>query len=102
MKITGGAEMLWKEVQITTTLEAEEAVVNAFYESGAQGVVIQTLHEVLLIQQDPKVNFVDESLLEIDPDASIITGYFSEITNTDEALYLQGLIRVGNFAEIAC
>jgi len=80
--------MLWKEVQITTTLEAEEAVVNAFYESGAQGVVIQTLHEVLLIQQDPKVNFVDESLLEIDPDASIITGYFSGVTNTDEALYL--------------
>ncbi|MGV8905558.1 MAG: 50S ribosomal protein L11 methyltransferase [Acetobacterium sp.] len=80
--------MLWKEVQITTTLEAEEAVVNAFYESGAQGVAIQTLNDVLLVQQDPKVNFVDESLLEIDPNASKITGYFSEVTNTDEALYL--------------
>ena len=34
--------MLWKEVQITTTLEAEEAVVNAFYEAGADGVAIQT------------------------------------------------------------
>jgi len=80
--------MIWKEVQITTTLEAEEAVVNAFYESGAQGVVIQTLNDVLLVQQDPKVNFVDEALLEIDPNASKITGYFSEVTNTDEALYL--------------
>lgn len=79
--------MLWKEVQITTTLEAEEAVINAFYESGAQGVVIQTLQDVLLIQDDPKVNFVDESLFEIDPDAAIIRGYFSEATDTEEALH---------------
>lgn len=55
--------MLWKEVQITTTLEAEEAVVNAFYDAGADGVAIQTLQDVLLIQQDPKVNFIDEALL---------------------------------------
>lgn len=79
--------MLWKEVQITTTLEAEEAVVNAFYESGAQGVVIQTLQDVLLLQNDPKVNYIDESLLEIDPNASIVRGYFSEVENTEEALH---------------
>jgi ribosomal protein L11 methyltransferase len=79
--------MLWKEVQITTTLEAEEAVINAFYESGAQGVAIQTLQDVLLIQQDPMVDFVDESLLEIDPNASIVRGYFSEVINTEEALF---------------
>ncbi|MBC3797407.1 50S ribosomal protein L11 methyltransferase [Acetobacterium tundrae] len=78
--------MFWKEVQITTTLEAEEAVVNAFYEAGAQGVAIQTLQDVLLIQQDPKVNFVDESLLEMDPNVSIIRGYFSEVDDTEKAL----------------
>ena len=79
--------MLWKEVQITTTLEAEEAVVNAFYEAGAQGVAIQTLQDVLLIKEDPKVNFVDESLLEMDPNVSIVRGYFSEVGDTEEALH---------------
>lgn len=79
--------MLWKEVQITTTLEAEDAVTNAFYEAGAQGVVIQTLQDVLLIQEDPRVNFVDESLLEIDPNASIVRGYFSGAVDTEECIY---------------
>ncbi len=79
--------MLWKEVQITTTIEAEEAVVNAFYESGAEGVVIETLQDVILLQEDPKVNFIDESLLEIDPDVSIVRAYFSEAINTEEAIY---------------
>ncbi|MGL4606320.1 MAG: 50S ribosomal protein L11 methyltransferase [Eubacteriaceae bacterium] len=79
--------MLWKEVQITTTLEAEDAVTNAFYAAGAQGVVIQTLQDVLLIQEDPRVNFIDESLLEIDPNASIVRGYFSEAIDTDEAIH---------------
>jgi ribosomal protein L11 methyltransferase len=79
--------MLWKEVQITTTLEAEEAVVNAFYDAGADGVAIQTLQDALLIQQDPKVNFVDESLLELDPNVSIVRGYFSEVEDTEEAVH---------------
>ena len=30
--------MTWLEVQITTTLEAEEAIVNLFYEVGAKAV----------------------------------------------------------------
>ncbi len=79
--------MLWKEVQITTTIEAEEAVVNAFYESGAEGVVIETLQDVILLKEDPKIDFVDESLLEIDPDVSIVRAYFSEAINTEEAIY---------------
>ena len=79
--------MLWKEVQITTTIEAEEAVVNAFYESGAEGVVIETLQDVILLKEDPKIDFIDESLLEIDPDVSIVRAYFSEVIDSEEAIH---------------
>lgn len=42
-----------------------------------------------MIQQDPKVNFVDESLLELDPNVSIVRGYFSEVEDTEEAVHVQ-------------
>ncbi|MEG0377093.1 MAG: 50S ribosomal protein L11 methyltransferase, partial [Eubacterium sp.] len=79
--------MTWIEVQITTTLEAEEAVVNLFYEVGAKGVVIESTDNLMMIKDDPTINYIDESLLNMDPDTSVIRGYFSEELDCDECIH---------------
>lgn len=79
--------MRWTEVQIATTLEAEEAVANLFYEAGAQGVVIESVENLIVLEDDPTVNYVDENLLEMDPNESLIRGYFSEEQDTDESVH---------------
>ncbi|MEG1432045.1 MULTISPECIES: 50S ribosomal protein L11 methyltransferase [Eubacterium] len=79
--------MIWYEVQIKTTLEAEEAIAELFYEAGAKGVVIESAENLLLVQEDPTVNYIDERLLTMDPDTSIISGYFSEELNLDECTH---------------
>lgn len=78
--------MQWSEVQITTTPEAEEAVVNLFYEAGAEGVAIESIENLVVLEDDPTVNYIDESLLEMDPGETIIRGYFSEDT-CDECIH---------------
>ena len=79
--------MLWNEVQIKTTLEAEEAIVELFYEAGAKGVVVESADNLILVQNDPTVNYIDESLLNMDPDTSIIKGYFSEELSLDDCTH---------------
>ena len=79
--------MTWLEVQIETTMEAEEAIVNLFYEAGAQGVVIESTENLMMLKEDPTVNYIDESILNMDPDASIIRGYFNEELDCDECIH---------------
>lgn len=79
--------MIWLEVQITTTLEAEEAVVNLFYDVGAKGVVIESGENLLMIQDDPTINYIDESILNMDPDVSVVRGYFSQELDCDECIH---------------
>lgn len=79
--------MIWLEVQITTTLEAEEAIVNLFYEVGAKGVVIESGENLMMIQEDPTINYIDESILNMDPDVSVIRGYFNEKLDCDECIH---------------
>ncbi|MEG0509496.1 MAG: 50S ribosomal protein L11 methyltransferase [Eubacterium sp.] len=79
--------MTWIEVQITTTLEAEEAVINLFYEVGAKGVAIESTDNLVVVKEDPTVNYIDESLLNIDPDTSIVRGYFSNELDCDECIH---------------
>lgn len=79
--------MTWLEVQITTTPEAEEAVVELFYGSGAKGVVIESADNLALIEKDPTVNYIDESILNMDPDISVIRGYFPQNDAFDEAMH---------------
>lgn len=79
--------MTWLEVQIATTLEAEEAVVNLFYETGAKGVVIESTENLMMLKEDPTVNYIDESILNMDPNASIVRGYFNEELDCDECIH---------------
>ncbi|MDO4287710.1 MAG: 50S ribosomal protein L11 methyltransferase [Eubacterium sp.] len=79
--------MTWLEVQIETTMEAEEAIVNLFYEVGAKGVVIESTENLMMLKEDPTVNYIDESILNMDPDASIIRGYFNEELDCDECIH---------------
>lgn len=78
--------MIWSEVEVKTTLEAEEAVTELFYGSGAQGVVVESPENLLLIQDDPTINYIDEEILNMDPNQVIIRGYFSEELNLHEQL----------------
>lgn len=88
--------MTWLEVQITTTLEAEEAIVNLFYEVGAKGVVIESGENLMMIQEDPTINYIDERILNMDPDVSIVRGYFNEKLDCDECIHqlLTGIKRL--------
>lgn len=79
--------MIWNEVQIKTTLEAEDAIVELFYDVGAKGVVIESTESLLMIQNDPTVNYIDERILNMDPDSSVIKGYFSEELDLDECIH---------------
>ena len=79
--------MKWQEVQIKTTREAEDAISELFYASGAKGVVIESTEDLMLVKEDPTVNYIDERLLTMDPDTSIISGYFSEELDLDECTY---------------
>lgn len=79
--------MTWLEVQITTTLEAEEAVTELFYDVGAKGVVIESGDNLLMVQEDPTVNYIDEKLLAMDPDTSVVRGYFSSEQDCDECIH---------------
>jgi len=80
--------MKWIEVQIKTTPEAEEAVSNIFYEEGAEGVVIESPNDMLIMKNNNPLNwdYYDEALLEMDPLSSIIKGYLSETTNHSEKI----------------
>ncbi|NLN97121.1 MAG: 50S ribosomal protein L11 methyltransferase [Eubacteriaceae bacterium] len=78
--------MNWTEVQVTTTAEAEDAVVNIFYDAGAQGVAVESSNNLLVIKDDPTVNAVDESILNMDPEISVVRGYFSEEWGVDACI----------------
>lgn len=78
--------MTWLEVQITTTGEAEEAVTQAFYDAGANGVAIESKDDVLSVWDDPTVNLVDEALFERPDDRSIIRGYFPDGDRAEEKI----------------
>ncbi len=78
--------MNWTEVQVTTTVEAEDAVVNIFYDAGAQGVAVESSDNLMIVKDDPTVNAVDETILNMDPEVAVVRGYFSEEWNVDECI----------------
>lgn len=80
--------MKWIEVQIKTTPEAEEAVSNIFYEEGAEGVVIESPNDMMIMRNNNPLSwdYYDEALLEMDPQSSIIKGYLSETTDHSEKI----------------
>ncbi|MFZ7119910.1 MAG: 50S ribosomal protein L11 methyltransferase [Eubacteriaceae bacterium] len=80
--------MKWIEIQIKTTPEAEEAISNIFYESGIEGVVIESPNDVLIMRdKDILWDYYDENLLEVDPEISIIKGYINETDDNKEVMF---------------
>ncbi|MDI6603940.1 MAG: 50S ribosomal protein L11 methyltransferase [Thermoanaerobacteraceae bacterium] len=67
--------MKWLEVQVTTTVEAEEAVTNIMHEFGASGVVIKDPNDIRLLADESKWDYIDPKLLE-DGNSVKISAYF--------------------------
>lgn len=69
----------WIEVQIKTTTEAEEIVINIMYELGVTGLAIEDPNDILAFQQSEEDwDFIDPSILEQDYEGVVIKGYFPE------------------------
>ncbi|MFZ7130725.1 MAG: 50S ribosomal protein L11 methyltransferase [Eubacteriales bacterium] len=79
--------MIWTEVQIKTTPEAEEAVSNIFYEVGVEGVVIESPNDILIMKNSKvKWDYIDEDFIEMDPQTCIVKGYLNETENSKEMI----------------
>ncbi len=90
--------MIWSEVQITTSNEAEEAVAEAFYDAGAGGVVIESAQDVTDLWDDPTVNLIDEAILERPAGVSVIRGYFP-VDEKSEARISEILVKTAKLPE---
>lgn len=88
--------MNWKEVRVTTSQEAEEAVVNLFYEAGAKGTAVESAANLSAIRSDKTVNYVEDRILAMDPNMSYVAGYFPDDENFEAQLQQikQGLSRL--------
>ena len=78
--------MNWKEVRVTASQEAEEAVVNLFYEAGAKGTAIESAANLSAIRDNKTVNYVDDRILAMDPETSCVTGYLPDDENFETQL----------------
>ena len=79
--------MIWMEVEITTTPEAEEAVTEIFYREGAKGVVVESGSNLTVLKEDPTVGYIDDALLSMDPDKCFIRGYFPKTEAFDDLMH---------------
>jgi len=80
--------VIWTEVQIKTTPEAEEAISNIFYEVGVEGVVIESPNDLMILKNNEIMwDYVDERLLEMDPEISIIKAYINETEEVEEMIF---------------
>lgn len=80
--------MIWTEVQIITTPEAEEAITNIFYEAGVEGVVIESPNDLMILKNNEVLwDYVDERIIEMDPEITIIKGYINETEEIEEMIY---------------
>ena len=78
--------MLWSEVQITTTPEAEDAITELFYEAGAGGVAIENSNDVNELWNNPLVGYIDESILNRPENTSLIRAYFPNDKETEKRI----------------
>ncbi len=81
--------MKWIEVQIKTTTELEEIVVNFMYDVGVTGLAIEDPNDILAFQQSEEDwDFIDPSLINQNYEGIIIKGYFPESENLVEKIKL--------------
>lgn len=71
--------MKWIEVQIETTTDLEEVVVNIMYDLGVTGLAIEDPNDLLAFQQSNEDwDFIEPSLVDIDYEKVIIKAYLPE------------------------
>lgn len=80
--------MIWTEVEIKTTPEAEEAVTELYYAAGAQGIAVESADNLADIRDDPTINYIDEAILNINPEIVTIHGFFAQETDIDAGIAL--------------
>lgn len=76
--------MDWKGIEIIVKREAEEAVNNILYEVGIKGTSVESVDNLIAVQDDPTINYFDEKILNTDPNISKITGYLPDDSDFDE------------------
>ena len=79
--------MIWTEIKIKSTPESEEAISNILYEAGADGVVIESPNDLSILKNKEVLwDYIDDDLMNMDPEISIIKGYINETENIKEAI----------------
>ena len=79
--------MIWTEIKIKSTPESEEAISNILYEAGADGVVIESPNDLSVLKNKEVLwDYIDDDLINMDPEVSIIKGYINETENVKEAI----------------
>ena len=79
--------MIWTEIKIKSTPESEEAISNILYEAGADGVVIESPNDLSILKNKEVLwDYIDDDLLNMDPEVAIIKGYINETENVKEAI----------------
>lgn len=76
--------MLWHELTVHTTEEAQEMISNLLYEAGAGGVSIEESGTLNKIRDTRYGELYDEPLNDIPEGEAVIKGYYAESDNMDE------------------
>ncbi|WP_379135126.1 50S ribosomal protein L11 methyltransferase [Paenibacillus sp. sgz500958] len=78
--------MLWHELTIHTTEEAQEMISNFFYEAGAGGVSIEESGTLDKVRNTRYGELYDEPLNDIPAGEAVIKGYYSESVSMEEVI----------------
>ncbi|WP_410514450.1 50S ribosomal protein L11 methyltransferase [Paenibacillus sp. BR2-3] len=78
--------MLWHELTIHTTEEAQEMISNLLYEAGAGGVSIEESGTLNKVRDTRYGELYDQPLNDIPEGEAVIKGYYSETISMDEVI----------------
>ncbi|WP_151735911.1 50S ribosomal protein L11 methyltransferase [Paenibacillus tengchongensis] len=78
--------MLWHELTVHTTEEAQEMVSNLLYEAGAGGVSIEESGSLSKTRETRYGELYDEPLNDIPLGEAVIKGYYSQETDMEEVV----------------
>ena len=78
--------MDWKAIEIIIKREAEDAVTNILYEAGLKGTAIESVENLIAVQDDPTINYFAQKILDFDPNISKITGYLPDDNDFNQKL----------------
>ncbi|QSF43934.1 MULTISPECIES: 50S ribosomal protein L11 methyltransferase [Paenibacillus] len=78
--------MLWHELTVHTTEEAQEMISNLLYEAGAGGVSIEESGTLSKIRDTRYGELYDEPLNDIPIGEAVIKGYYAETVSMDDVI----------------